>query len=55
MDDDLDVAALDVLQPGTLERPARLLAEVADRDRDEHAVVGAWHRYPAALRSMTSS
>jgi hypothetical protein len=31
----LDVALLDVLEAGALERPARLLAEVADRNRDE--------------------
>jgi hypothetical protein len=31
----LDVALLGVLEAGALERPARLLAEVTDRDRDE--------------------
>jgi hypothetical protein len=36
--DDLDVAALGVLHAGAVERPARLLAEVADRNRDERAL-----------------
>jgi hypothetical protein len=31
----LDVALLDVGEPGAVERPAGLLAVVADRDRDE--------------------
>ena len=34
----LQVGALDVGDAGPVERPAGLLAEVADRDRDQHVV-----------------
>ena len=56
--DPLDVALLAVFEPGPLERPARLLAEVADRDRDEapHApMMARAARQPQATATGTSA